>query len=702
MPPARRARAHAVFALASILFAAESLHAVEVVWETGALVGTATRIADPRCGSTEGYSSSTFTFDPGDAELAGVDYSDASPGTSQVCHCCGQTGTWRGEFGAAGVTFGITNGNYWITPAAPLHVGQQLHLEGDITFSAPGHPPLPPELTNLRTRSTTFVTAVFPTTYNFQGTFELVGDVPAVCGDGLVTGPEGCDDENTETGDCCDDTCRPEPYLSVCNVGPGGVCNGLGACVDPDTLTSQPGLYAWRNCDADFSIVGARGNFSNPELAGVALAVDPVRAKLYTGGRTLTAAASTQHSRPYKITRTNLDGTGFEDYLVLPPPTPGANQVELGAFAADVAGGQLFWSNPFRGRIGRVSLTNPAQNDPSFLVLASGSRPTSLAVDEAADKLYWSDAADRRIRRADLDGSDVEAVIDVGASTSSISVDPIRRKLYWSESPPSGPIRVRSVDIGGTVPQTVAYAPTPPRVIYDIELDASANVLHVAESQRYRQLDLATGAVTDPGDMSCSFDQIALDPSQKSALLLPGGSGVPAALLGGPASPGGIAAVFGTAGAGTLSARFQRVAVADSSGAIGVDLSPITGSLASAPAQVWQMSYTGSLSGPFTLVIAYDEAAIGPGIAEADLRIRAWDGTNFVVLPGTVDANANRITIITNSLPTVAILGTDSLRAMISTASWGRSVLVLTTSRYRCSPWICFQPWRWFRRPGRG
>ena len=685
----------AVLALA--LAGAGPVSAVEVVWEKGALTGTASRVASPEC-ATGAFSSGIFTFDVGDEELAGVDYFAANPGTFQVCYCCGAVGAWQGDFGAGGVTFGTTSGNYALVPSGQVVVGETLQLDGPITFSAPGYPALPPELTNLRVSSTSTVTEVFSQSYNFQGVFELKGDVPSVCGDALITGAEGCDDGNTATGDCCDAACQPEPYLSPCDVGPGGVCDGLGACVDPDDLTSQPGLYAWMNCDADFGIVGARGTFADAQLAGIALAVDPFAAKLYTGGRTLDAASSTDYTRPYKITRTNLDGSALEDYLVLGPPVPGANLIEVAAAAIDVGGGYLFWSDPLRGNLGRVSLTDPSDNDPAFLQLASGSRPLMLAVDEAADKLYWHDGASQTIRRVSTDGTNVENVIAVSLWTRSLAVDPIRGKLYWAESSPSGPIQLlKRANLDGSSPETVAYAPTPPRAIYDIDLDASANVLHLAESLRYRQLDLDTGSVTDPGDMSCSYDRITLDPSQASGVQLPGGSGVPGSLLGGPSSTGGLAAIFGQTTAGTLSASFERVAVADSTSEIGVDLAPIASNLASAPAQVWEMSYTGSLTGPFTLVLAYDEAAIGPGISEGNLRIRAWNGFDFVLLPGTVDEQANRITVVTDTLPAVAILGTASLKVMGTTGPWGRSVLVLTAPKRRCSVWYCFKPWRWFR-----
>jgi cysteine-rich repeat protein len=54
------------------------------------------------------------------------------------------------------------------------------------------------------------------------------------CGNGILTGDEQCDDGNTESGDCCDDTCHSEPDGSVCEDGDictADRCDGAGSCV---------------------------------------------------------------------------------------------------------------------------------------------------------------------------------------------------------------------------------------------------------------------------------------------------------------------------------------------------------------------------------------------------------------------------------------------------------------------------------------
>jgi cysteine-rich repeat protein len=55
------------------------------------------------------------------------------------------------------------------------------------------------------------------------------------CGNGLVEGPEECDDGNNLDGDCCSATCILEPSGSTCeddgNVCTSDTCDGLGTCL---------------------------------------------------------------------------------------------------------------------------------------------------------------------------------------------------------------------------------------------------------------------------------------------------------------------------------------------------------------------------------------------------------------------------------------------------------------------------------------
>jgi DNA-binding beta-propeller fold protein YncE len=83
--------------------------------------------------------------------------------------------------------------------------------------------------------------------------------------------------------------------------------------------------------------------------------------------------------------------------------------------AVDVAAGHLYWTN----------MGNPKANDGTIFrsdldgrnmttIVASGDTftPKQLQIDKANGKLYWSDREGMRVMRANLDGSDIETLVD--------------------------------------------------------------------------------------------------------------------------------------------------------------------------------------------------------------------------------------------------------------------------------------------------
>lgn len=78
----------------------------------------------------------------------------------------------------------------------------------------------------------------------------------ALCGDGISTPPEQCDDGNTADGDCCDSTCQNEPALSPCEDDglpcTADVCDGTGDCTHPTQprngcRTSQKSVLVYKD-----------------------------------------------------------------------------------------------------------------------------------------------------------------------------------------------------------------------------------------------------------------------------------------------------------------------------------------------------------------------------------------------------------------------------------------------------------------------
>jgi DNA-binding beta-propeller fold protein YncE len=115
--------------------------------------------------------------------------------------------------------------------------------------------------------------------------------------------------------------------------------------------------------------------------------------------------------------------------------------------AVDVAAGHLYWTN----------MGNPKSNDGTIFrsdldgrnmttIIAPGGTftPKQVQIDKPNGKLYWCDREGMRVMRANLDGSNIETLVDTsqgdprpGADPAKwcvgIAVDSDAGKLYWSQ-----------------------------------------------------------------------------------------------------------------------------------------------------------------------------------------------------------------------------------------------------------------------------
>jgi DNA-binding beta-propeller fold protein YncE len=112
----------------------------------------------------------------------------------------------------------------------------------------------------------------------------------------------------------------------------------------------------------------------------------------------------------------------------------------------DVAAGHIYWTN----------MGNPSANDGSIeradldgrnlktIVPEGGTfTPKQLQLDKKNGKLYWSDREGMRVMRSNLDGSDIQTLIETGHGESDrqdarnwcvgIALDVDGGKLYWTQ-----------------------------------------------------------------------------------------------------------------------------------------------------------------------------------------------------------------------------------------------------------------------------
>jgi len=105
-----------------------------------------------------------------------------------------------------------------------------------------------------------------------------------------------------------------------------------------------------------------------------------------------------------------------------------------GAASSD---GRLFFLD-LRG--GRVISAAPDGSDLKVLVSGRTGVPDGIAVDTHARHIYWTimgraAADDGTIERADLDGGNLTTVVPAGGTFTpkQLKLDPVHRKLYWSD-----------------------------------------------------------------------------------------------------------------------------------------------------------------------------------------------------------------------------------------------------------------------------
>jgi DNA-binding beta-propeller fold protein YncE len=115
--------------------------------------------------------------------------------------------------------------------------------------------------------------------------------------------------------------------------------------------------------------------------------------------------------------------------------------------ALDVAAGHIYWTN----------MGDPKRNDGSIMrsdldgqnmitIVPSGRTftPKQLQLEKKTAKLYWSDREGMRVMRVNLDGSEIETLVDTSAGDSrpgpdprkwcvGIAVDTDGGKFYWTQ-----------------------------------------------------------------------------------------------------------------------------------------------------------------------------------------------------------------------------------------------------------------------------
>ena len=202
-------------------------------------------------------------------------------------------------------------------------------------------------------------------------------------------------------------------------------------------------LY-WTDVDHDV-IRRANLNGTMPEdlvTTGLAfpnsLDLDPPHDSLYWGDQTL-----------HHIGRADLDGSNTEVIL--------STLLHWGV-TVDSLNGKLIWSTAISGPDGNIMRSNLDGSDVETVVTGVG-KPADIAIDVAGGKIYWTDYVVDAVRRASLDGTDVQDlfVADGNFSPGGIALDLVDGKVYWGqEETVINAMNIMRMNLDGSKPEIVA------------------------------------------------------------------------------------------------------------------------------------------------------------------------------------------------------------------------------------------------------
>ena len=271
-------------------------------------------------------------------------------------------------------------------------------------------------------------------------------------------------------------------YYGACVGSAGNNCSPtvkITVVREPKVLVAaaqRPPLY-WIDTQAGtlHRLVGAKIEALVPNVQNATdLAVDIVNDRLYW--------AEKVDNRTGRIRAANLNGSNVKlvkDLTSVP--------VDI---AVDTAGGKLYLINSW-GKVQRMNLDG-SKFEPNLIVDLE--MPQHLTLDATRGKIYWTEQtgeATGKIRRANLDGSNVELVKALTSAPLGLAADATQRKLYVASS--DDKIQQLSFDGSNFRPNFITDIESPG----EVAVDAIGGKMYWTEMGRLRRADLNGENVQD-------------------------------------------------------------------------------------------------------------------------------------------------------------------------------------------------------------
>jgi DNA-binding beta-propeller fold protein YncE len=167
--------------------------------------------------------------------------------------------------------------------------------------------------------------------------------------------------------------------------------------------------------------------------------------------------------------------------------------------AVDVEAGHVYWTNMGIPSVNDGSIERADLDGSNRVTIVPGGvafTPKQLHFEAVGRKLYWGDREGMRVMRCDLDGSNVETLVQTGQGDDDrrdqtrwcvgVAVDPAGEHLYWTQKGPSDAGLGKVLRAGIDVPASdtpadrsdieVLFKGLPEPI--DLELDLAARMLY--------------------------------------------------------------------------------------------------------------------------------------------------------------------------------------------------------------------------------
>jgi hypothetical protein len=221
----------------------------------------------------------------------------------------------------------------------------------------------------------------------------------------------------------------------------------------------------------------------------------------------ITTSSKAKHGASHKSTAGRLFVLEISANRIHSMNTDGSDRKVLVAdchlpdgIAIDVDAGHIYWTNMGSSisiNDGSIERADIDGKNRKIIVPQGGTfTPKQLQLDKKNGKLYWCDREGMRVMRCNLDGSQIETLVEAGRGDADrrdqnrwcvgITIDPERKQIYWTQKGPDNGNHGRILRAGIEIPKGETAANRSDIELFfdrlpepiDLELDLKNRVLY--------------------------------------------------------------------------------------------------------------------------------------------------------------------------------------------------------------------------------